>query len=104
MHGQGQSWINGLMRWLIDEAAAKTKYIDPKEWTLVYQEIATPWQSNGVDCGVFAIMVADYISDDLPLTFNMANIPHFRQKIGTDILRKKLTYPHSTVAIDITDD
>ena len=98
-------WITGLMRWIVEEARVKLNHtIHPEEWTLVYTDRGMPLQVGGSDCGVFAVMVADYISDDLPLSFNQTNVSHFRQKIGTDILRNKLNYPHCTVPIDLTSE
>ena len=37
-----------------------------------------PQQCNGVDCGVFTTMCADFISDDLPLNYHQSEMSHYR--------------------------
>lgn len=53
---------------------------------------AVPQQRNGVDCGVFTIICADFTSDNLNLSYNQSNIPLFRKKIIMSILRGSLNY------------
>ena len=53
---------------------------------------AVPQQSNYVDCGVFTIVCADVLSDNLNLSYNQTNIPLFRNKIGMSIIRGSLNY------------
>ena len=38
-------------------------------------------QSNGSDCGVFTLKVADYYSQNAPLDFSQADVPYFRKHI-----------------------
>ena len=52
-----------------------------------------PQQVNGVDCGLFACMCADFLSDDLPLRYSQNDMAFFREKMCADILRGSLAYP-----------
>jgi sentrin-specific protease 1 len=52
-----------------------------------------PQQHNGSDCGMFTIMFADFISDDLPLGgFSQADIKDYRRKTVAAILRGSFDY------------
>ena len=91
----------GLQRWLIDEARDKMgETINPLEWEMVTRKKDVPKQFNGVDCGVFTIICADFLSDDLPLEYKHTQMEFFREKIGTDIIRGKLLYPDVTIRKD----
>ena len=93
MSGDGMQWMEGLLRWLVDEAKEKKNIdLDTNEWSLVGSETHVPKQYNGFDCGVFAIICADFLSDDLPLDYHQRDMPFFREKITADILRGKLLY------------
>ena len=96
MHGDGKLYRDAMMRWVVDEAKAKKGIaINEAEWKSIAVE-TTPQQFNGTDCGVFTIMAADFLSDDLPVneqTYGQANMPYFRQKIVNDMYRGKLDYP-----------
>ena len=59
-------------------------------WDFVNKE--TPQQRNGYDCGVFAIICADFLCDDLPLQFHQTDIKSFRLKICHSIRSGKLWY------------
>ncbi len=55
--------------------------------------MALPQQRNGVDCGMFTIMYADFLSDDLDLRgFGQEDIPTYRRKTVAAILRGCLDY------------
>ena len=96
MHGDGKLYRDAMMRWVVDEAKAKKGItINEAEWNSIAVGTA-PQQFNGTDCGVFTIMAADFLSDDLPVneqTYGQANMPYFRQKIVNDMYREKLDYP-----------
>lgn len=62
-----------------------------KDWTISFND-DQPLQHNGVDCGVFTIMTADFLSDDLKLDFRQEDIKTFRTKIACDIVRGYLAY------------
>lgn len=93
MSGSGTVYLNAAERWIIDEGREKySMTIDKSEWKKFSQENHVPQQRNGFDCGMFTIMCADYISDDLPLTYSQAEMSEYRLKVGAAILRGGLTY------------
>eukprot|EP01041_Mallomonas_annulata_P013083 gene13083-27619_t len=95
MAGGGDRHLQALLRYMSDESKAKRGVdIDPEEWELVRcTQTNTPQQQNGVDCGVFATMMADFLSDDIdPLHLTQNDISHFRRKICHSILRGELPY------------
>jgi Ulp1 family protease len=54
MHGKGQFYMEGLRKWVIDEAAIKKGLtLDPSEWKLISRSHEIPQQGNGFDCGAF---------------------------------------------------
>jgi Ulp1 family protease len=63
------------------------------DWKLCYAP--TPQQSNVYDCGVFTMMIADFITDGLTVdenSFSAKNISFFRKKICADIARGYINY------------
>lgn len=86
-----------MVRWIIDEGFHKTKrQIRESQCKRISQHLRTPQQLNGNDCGVFTIVCADFLSDDLPIiesSYNQTEMDFFRMKIGTDMIRGKLQYP-----------
>lgn len=67
-----------------------TQTLDPADWSFVQNQSSTPQQKNGHDSGVFSLMYADYLADDLPLNFGQSDMPLFRMKIAASILRKRI--------------
>ena len=63
------------------------------DWQTFDREVHVPQQGNGVDCGVFTCICADFTSEDLPLRYSPDDMLFFREKICADILRGNLTYP-----------
>jgi sentrin-specific protease 1 len=49
-------------------------------------------QIGPIDCGVFTVMNADFISNGSPLWFSQTHISHFRMKIASDIIRGSLNH------------
>lgn len=96
MRGKGQFYMEGLRNWIMDEAAIKKNLtLDPSEWILISRTHEIPQQGNGFDCGVFTIVSADFLSDNLPLneqSYSQTKMPFFREKIGCDILKGTLSY------------
>jgi sentrin-specific protease 1 len=85
-------YLDALLRYVVDDAMDKKKVVvDPSEWTKESGR-DVPQQKNGVDCGMFTIMFADYLTDDLPLAFEQKDIPKFRQKTVAAIMRGRLDY------------
>ncbi len=66
------------------------------KWTLELP-FNNPKQQNNYDCGIFCLMTADFILEDLPLTFTQLNIPDFRYKICWSICNNQLPYSGSSV-------
>ena len=64
-----------------------------EDWQIFEHEVHIPQQGDGVSCGLFACMCADFLSDDLPLHYSQDDMVFFREKICADILRGCLTYP-----------
>ena len=95
-HSSGQKYLDAMWQWGADEVKIKHEAIwDKSEWHLEsIQE--TPTQLNGTDYGLFTIMCADYLMDNLPIceeSFGQENMEFFRLKIVNDIIRGYLDYP-----------
>ena len=76
------------------------------EWKLT-EHLTTPRQENGYDCGVFSIMAADFLTDDIIIddwAYTQENMNFLREKIGVDIIRGELRYPGETVTRDYDPD
>ena len=61
----------------------------------------TPQQLNGYDCGVFTIMYADFLTENLPLSFSQKDIALFRERICAALLRGNLDYPFEKMETEI---
>lgn len=95
MGASGRTQLDALMKYLKDEHMDKrgTPLPDSECWLLQpCVRNNTPQQHNGFDCGVFSMLFADFISDNLPLYFEQQNIPDMRVKICASILAGKLWY------------
>ena len=80
-----------FLRWLIDEMKMKQKMdLDHNSWTYIQNRSFIPQQENTIDCGIFVMMYADFLADDLPLDFTQKDIITYRKKIAASILRKKI--------------
>ena len=96
MAGTGMKYLKALLQWVQDEHKDKKgSELDTSDWRLEPCDAeSTPQQMNGVDCGVFTTMFADFLSDALPLmSFQQMHIPMFRRKIAHFILNGELDYP-----------
>ena len=96
MGNNGMLYLNHLLHWLKDEAADKTNQdLDTTLWRLHHQGKEVPRQDNYDDCGVFSIMCADVVSDDLPVnerTYNFSQMPTIRLQIGAAIMQGRISY------------
>lgn len=95
MTGLGAVYNEGLIEYLKDEHMAKKKAPMPDidTWTLktcIRNE--TPQQLNNSDCGMFSMLFADFLSEDLPLSFTQKDIPSLRNKVCASIMTGKLWY------------
>jgi sentrin-specific protease 1 len=93
MSGSGKRYLDAMLDWLVDEAREKKgQQLDKSQWKLIDREQNVPQQQNGYDCGVFSIMCADYVSDNLPLSYVQEDMQNNRVKIAAAIRRGHLTY------------
>ena len=93
INGAGDTYLKRFMQWVKDESREKNGMtIDENDWTLRSQLNCVPQQNNGCDCGVFSIICADFISDDLPLSYSQNDMLAFRIKIAAAIIRGSLNY------------
>ena len=93
----GTFYMNGLLRWIQDEGKKNNVIVQKEEWTLIDHGNDFPQQKNDYDCGLYAIVCADHLSDNLPVigecsSFSAANMSFWREKVAVDMLRGKLTY------------
>lgn len=94
MGSRGTRYLNGALQYLQDESIkVNESSFNPDEWELTSTTHHVPQQENGFDCGVFSIMYADFITDNLPLSFSQEDMPFYRKKICANILRGSLNYP-----------
>ena len=93
MRGKGEFYMAGLLQWIKDEASTKGHDINMEEWTTYSRSHEIPQQGNGFDCGVFTIIAADFLSDNLPLQYSQSDMRLFRLKIVVRILNGYLDYP-----------
>ena len=79
-------------RWLQDEAKFKNQNIDINDWKLINAGRNIPQQTNSFDCGVYVILNADYIADDLPLSYGEEEVAASRNKIAYYIIKNNIPY------------
>lgn len=48
---------------------------------------------NGCDCGVFALMFAEYQARDALFTFDQRHMEYFRVKVVADIMSQNIDVP-----------
>jgi Ulp1 family protease len=93
MSGSGKRYLDAALRWIVDDVKdKKQELVNPSEWKLIDRENIVPQQANGYDCGVFSIMCADYVSDELPFEYGQSEMSMNRVKIGAAIIRGSLNY------------
>lgn len=57
----------------------KNDRLDVSKWK--FECVQCPKQNNCYDCGVFVCQYANFISQDLPLSFSQQDMPNFRKKM-----------------------
>ena len=90
--GAGSTYLRALRQYVVDEMKhKKDKTENPADWRLQPTTPDTPRQENGSDCGVFASMCADYLSEDLRLgDFAQRDVPRLRYRMAHAILEGRL--------------
>jgi sentrin-specific protease 1 len=83
--------LENLYQWLGQEHSHRKggPLLSAEDWELVYVN-DIPRQTNGYDCGVFALAFAETVSRGLSVTlnsFSQKDMPSFRNQIKYDILR-----------------
>ena len=91
----GTIFVNALLNWVKEEANTENLAFDSSEWTLEY-EGKSPQQDNGCDCGIFVLMLIDFLTDSLEVNdncFTQENVTSTsRRKIANDIFKGCLSY------------
>ncbi|KAJ2805326.1 SUMO1 sentrin specific peptidase 1 [Coemansia guatemalensis] len=91
--GDNPKCLRLLMNYLHEESKDKEgQDFDEDGWSLKCEK-EIPRQHNGYDCGVFAIMFAEYVSRDAPLSFSQENLPFLRRKATYEIATGSLVLP-----------
>jgi Ulp1 family protease len=88
-----------VLTYLEDQAAIQKVPFVKLEWNISTRTY-TPQQNNCHDCGVYVMMYADLLLDNIPLDMKIKdvlvlspnNMPFFRRKICADIRRGQLNY------------
>jgi Ulp1 family protease len=91
-----------IERSYIDEAIARkmTQIVDLKTKKLLkpfqkikYPSHLMPQQNNSCDCGVFMLMMINFLIDKIPFNeLKQEDMPLYRLVLGTDIIRQKMNY------------
>lgn len=94
MHGNGKTYLTSIRKWIVDDAKDKKKEtLNEEDYQMMdHQSMHVPTQQNGFDCGVFSIMAADFLSDNLPFTYTQNDMEKLRNKIASSILNVNITY------------
>lgn len=89
MNGDGSAHFEIILRYLEDESKGDVA-LDKEPWTFDRRKwksinVKTPQQTNGYDCGVFVIQLADLLSLDIPLLFGQADMAVVRRRLLSSI-------------------
>ena len=93
----GSKYVNGVLRWIQDEAVDKKDglIINALEWTLYnIHDFVEAQVFNSHDCGVYVLMCADFLSDNLKIDFGEGYymMDQFRKNICASVLRGEVNY------------
>lgn len=105
-----RKYLSAALKIIVEEGKTHDVVVNSSEWTQVV--VATPQQGKiingqadvGVNCGVFTILFADFLTDDLPFSFLNSDIPMFRRKVAAAILRGYLDYDRVPGEIEIVEE
>ena len=85
--GSGKQYIKAVIAWLKGELNSEYK---DDEWDIEYSS-QSPQQTNGYDCGVFAITTAKQLMLGRPaMSYSRADIPIQRKRIVAELIAGKL--------------
>jgi sentrin-specific protease 1 len=92
--GYDQSaYLDYVEKSLVDEAKKRNRldFTTASFKKSAYQQ--TPKQENGYDCGVFLIMMINFMIDKIPLSeLKQEDMPAYRLILACDIIRQKMNY------------
>lgn len=115
-------YLKATRKYLEMEANKLEIDFDKEKWEMVEEFVKTPVQTDGNSCAIHACIAADFISDNLPLSYsheeNRTNpceymrvklcnptnhFEYLRVKFCSDILRGYLDYPFLTSSLNEID-
>ncbi|CAG8765484.1 37078_t:CDS:2, partial [Racocetra persica] len=73
------------------------------EWGVYEPRKRTPQQNNSYDCGVFAMMTAEHISRNAPLSFSQSKMGYFRTKMIYEISTGSIMDENENVEVEDED-
>jgi sentrin-specific protease 1 len=86
-HDREYKW---LLRYVQDVHSIKRGTLLPETWQNL--AVQSPKQTNGYDCGVFALLAADFLMLGEPLTYSQKDIPQARRWIALQCLECSLSW------------
>jgi sentrin-specific protease 1 len=95
LYGDGLRYCEAIQFWLNELEMEEGWLQEQYEFRSHGRDSGTPCQTDGTSCGVFSLLCADFMSDDLPInesSYNQSQIDFFRTKIAAAILRGRLDY------------
>lgn len=91
MDGAYELHHNGIFLALVDCMTESSESDLESFWSI--SSVPCPQQGNSIDCGVFALTVAEHVSRNAALSFSQSEMPELREKIAADILRERVDLP-----------
>jgi Ulp1 family protease len=90
----GSNFVRPVLQWLTDETNARgLPALQTELWSLFHREPHVPQQRNFDDCGVFAILFADFQADGLPVSLIAPeDMPQHRRRVVAAFLRPGFPY------------
>lgn len=89
MQVNGKKYLESALQYLADESLTMNLPFDKEQWEFIMYTDRLPLQENDYDCGVFVLMYADFITNDLPLVFGQEHMELFRKKMCVAILQEQ---------------
>ena len=91
LHRQSPSCQRKILKFVKDLPQDQYNAALPTGWQILSIEYAIPRQKNCSDCGIFVLILADYISRRVTtFDFTKAHMQLFRQRICYEIMNKRL--------------
>ena len=102
LHGDRRKYLKAINQSLIDEAIYRERFDLLTEDKLQFKHPFTlekypsdkmPTQTNSYDCGVFVIMMINFIIDNIPLeNLKQRDMATYRINLACDIIRQHFNY------------